>query len=140
MYLARSASSLWESRQFVHQRLRTVDLGSDESLSTLVKTPNPNFENAKKFGAIMTVTIRYRTRDEHDRLHDDVIDIEAPATVATNDLAIRIHHQFLDWAQTELHDVSLVSAVAKDKTTGVELFRAQDLSPVPPRDSVNPRN
>ncbi|MFS8050870.1 hypothetical protein [Rhizobium sp. BR 314] len=91
------------------------------------------FENAKQFGAIMTATIRYRTRDEHDRFHDDIIDIEAPATVATNDLAIRIHHQFLDWAQTELHDVSLVSAIAKDKATGVELFRAQYLSPVPPR-------
>ena len=47
MFLARSASSLWESRQFVHQRLRTVDLGSEESLSTLTRTPNPNFENAK---------------------------------------------------------------------------------------------
>uniref|UniRef100_A0AC35G5Z0 Uncharacterized protein n=1 Tax=Panagrolaimus sp. PS1159 TaxID=55785 RepID=A0AC35G5Z0_9BILA len=47
MFLARSASSLWESRHFVHQRLRTVDFGSDESISTLVRTPNPNFENAK---------------------------------------------------------------------------------------------
>lgn len=48
------------------------------------------FDNAVQFGAIMTVLIRYRTRDEHDLTHDLTLEMNTPARVATNDLALRV--------------------------------------------------
>lgn len=89
------------------------------------------FENAKQFGAIMPILIRYKLRDEHDFVRDQSLRMNTPATVATNDLAMRVHLQFLQWAQTELHGTSLVSLIAIDEATGDELFRSHYLSPAP---------
>ncbi|AUW47183.1 hypothetical protein [Rhizobium leguminosarum] len=89
------------------------------------------FENAKRFGAIMTVLIKFKTKDENDFTRDGSLRMPTPATVATNGLAMVVHLKFLEWAQTELHGTSLVSAVAHDETTGVELFHSHYLSPAP---------
>ncbi len=89
------------------------------------------FDNAKRFGAIMTVIIRYKIRDEHDLTHDKTLEMNTPATVASNDLALRVQEQFVRWAQTEIHGANLVSAIAVDKATGTELFRSQYIAPKP---------
>jgi hypothetical protein len=89
------------------------------------------FDNAKNVGAIMSFLITFEIKDEHNRIERGSMRIPTPGTIPTNGMAMGVHIKFLEWAQTELHGTSLVSAVANDETTGKELFRSQYLAPIP---------
>jgi hypothetical protein len=109
-------------------------LGVANSMATAMFSPGIGaryFDNAKRFGAIMTILIRYKVRDEHDRVHDMTLEMNTPGKVVTNELALRVQEEFVRWAQTEIHDSNLVSAIAIDKATGTELFHSHYVAPRP---------
>jgi len=87
------------------------------------------FVNARKQGAVMTVLVKFRARDELGIVKAGSMRVTVPGTVATNHMAIYIQKKFLEWAETELYRHDLISAVAKVEGTGAELFRSQYLVP-----------
>jgi len=94
--------------------------------------------NARSHGAIMTVLVQYRLIDSNNITRTAAIKVEAPGTVATSSLAIRINKQFLEWAEANLIGSKLLSVIARDKTSGVELFRSEYLRVDPVADVTPP--
>ncbi|PBB59113.1 MULTISPECIES: hypothetical protein [Mesorhizobium] len=86
------------------------------------------FENARKQGAIMTINVEMKFKDEAGFEQNRTMRINTPGTRATNSMAMAVHAQFLEWAQVEMSDKNLISAVAVDAKSGKELFRSHYLS------------
>lgn len=85
--------------------------------------------NAETNGAIMTIHVRFQFIDRHGLRRDRSINISAPGTVVTNSLAIRVHKGFLEWAEINLSDATLLSAVAYDGA-GAEIFKCRYSQPI----------
>lgn len=92
--------------------------------------PNINsrfIENAKAFGAVMPIEVQVDFIDRNGVQGRRGIRFECPGTVATTSLAIRVNQHFLKWAEAELADVKIISAVGRDTASGQELFRTRFL-------------
>lgn len=85
--------------------------------------------NARSQGAIMTIQVQFQFIDDNGTRRTGSIEFEAPGTQATSKLAIKANGHFLQWAETELSDKTLLAAKGVVKETGVEVFRTQFLKP-----------
>lgn len=94
------------------------------------------FANAEAFGAIMSIDVEFQHMGRDGRRQIGHFRINTPGRLATSTLAIRVHRQFLEWAEVELGEERLISAVAKVAGTNEELFRSEYLpaasAPLPP--------
>jgi hypothetical protein len=93
-------------------------------------TPEINarfISNAKSHGATMTIQVQVRFIDSQNTQQSRMLEFEVPGTTATSLLAIRINQHFLTWAEAELGSAKLLSAIARDKASGIEIFRSQYL-------------
>jgi hypothetical protein len=82
------------------------------------------FKNAQKQGVIMTITVRFKLRDENGFVREGATNINTPGTIVTNALATGVHKNFLEWAEGALIGSQLLSAVGVDKATGKQVFTA----------------
>ena len=83
------------------------------------------FANAEAFGAIMSIDVEFQHAGPDGRSQTGHFKINSPGRVATSTLAIRVHKQFLEWAEVELGGQRLISAVARVAGTHEELFRSE---------------
>ena len=86
--------------------------------------------NAKAHGAIMTIEVEFRVIDSQGVPRTGEIEFEVPATITSSPLAIQVNKNFLAWAEMEFSDKKLLSAVARDKSSGAEIFLCQYLGHV----------
>lgn len=87
------------------------------------------WKNAELFEAIMSIKIDVEFIDRNNIKRTQTINVRAPGTKPTNQLAVYAHKNFLNWAEIELADSTLLSAIAIDQATGIELFRSGYFSP-----------
>lgn len=84
-------------------------------------------DNARVHGAIMAIQVQYRFIDSNNVPRTGNINMEAAGTIATSSLAIKVNRQFLEWAEVNLGDSKLISSIARDNESRVEIFRSEYL-------------
>jgi hypothetical protein len=100
------------------------------SFGSAMFTPEMNERfstNAKSHGAIMTIEVEFRVVDSQDVPRIGRVQFEVPGTTANSSLAIKVNKHFLTWAELEFSNTKLLSAVARDKESGVEIFKTHYL-------------
>jgi hypothetical protein len=80
-------------------------------------------------GAMMTIEVSFRYIDDQGAQRNGKINFNGAGTKQTNNMAIRVHKQFLDWAEVNLLNATLVATSARDKISGAEIFRCEYLTP-----------
>lgn len=108
----------------------TVELAGvvSSSLATAMFTPEVAtryLENAKRQGAIMPVHVKFNFLDDGERRRNGQVIINGPGTTLTNSIALEAHKSFLEWFQMEFPGFKLLSAIAHDKNSGMEIFRSE---------------
>jgi hypothetical protein len=83
--------------------------------------------NAKKYGAMMTIEVQFEFIDADKVRRTQHINLNAPGTKPTSQLAIQAHKGFLEWAELHLSNVTLLSLIARDRASGAEISRSQYL-------------
>jgi hypothetical protein len=104
-------------------------------------TPEINsrfMSNARTHGAIMTIEVQFRFIDPHNVTRTEDINVDVPGTIATSSLAIRVNQHFLQWAEVNLGGSKLLSAIARDKKSHVEIFRSEYLREDPAATMTSP--